>query len=381
MKTIAIDGRLIGRGTHSGVQEYASHIIEGVIAAAPNDKFRIFYNGFNLNAPKKLWLSQSNVRVVNWHVPNKALNLAFAALNWPKVDARLQADIFFSPHIDLVALDSAPHVMTFHDLSFLHYPQFFPFKLRAWHAMQLYKKTALGAAKIIADSEFTKNDIVKLLDVMPGKISVVYPGIDKQFKKLGAEDTRLIAFKNARQLHFPFALYLGTLEPRKNIPALIRAWDILKQDKKFSDLRLIIAGAPGWLYEDIIVEARKARFAEQIIFWGAVETEERVLLYNLSSVFVYPSFFEGFGLPPLEAQACGIPVVAASRTSLPETLNGSAMLVDPWRVADMADNLRECLTNTALREQMAAAGLKNSGRFSWQDAAHKTLQILHDASK
>ncbi len=381
MTQITIDARLLGRGTHSGIQEYATNIIEGIIAAAPDDQLKIFYNGLNLNNSPNSWQTRKNVQVVNWHIPNKILNASFAIFNKPKIDTVLKTSVFFSPHMDLVALGNTPHIMTFHDLSFLHHPNFFPAKLRWWHTMQHYKKSAAKAAQIIAVSEFTKNDLINLLGLNPKKISVVYSGIGKQFKKLDTRDPQLIHFKNNHALNFSFVLYLGTLEPRKNIPALIRAWHILKQNNNFSDLRLVIAGAPGWLYKDIMLEARKTKFSNQVIFWGPVKTEERVLLYNLSSVFVYPSFFEGFGLPPLEAQACGVPVVAADRTSLPEMLQNSALLIDPWRVSDLADKLYECLANNKLRKQLVTAGLQNAQRFSWQDATDKTLKILHDASK
>jgi glycosyltransferase involved in cell wall biosynthesis len=169
---------------------------------------------------------------------------------------------------------------------------------------------------------------------------------------------------------------MGTLEPRKNTGALVRAFDILKQDPVFRDLQLVIAGRPGWLYDDILRQIHNSPFREDIRFLGRVRTSDRVLLYNAASLFVYPSFFEGFGFPPLEAQACGIPVIASNRTSLPEILGDSAVLIDPWRIDELASAMREVLESPSASKKLVQLGLRNAERFDWEEAAKKTLKVF-----
>ena len=158
----------------------------------------------------------------------------------------------------------------------------------------------------------------------------------------------------------------------------MRAFSALKADPNFKDLRLIIAGRPGWLYHDIIKEIRNSRTKEDIILWGRVENADRIFLYNLAEAFVYPSFFEGFGLPPLEAQACGCPVVVANRTSLPEIMGNSALLHDPWRLDELTQALGKILTDRSLRLKLVSAGYKNSQRFNWQKTTADILKLFHD---
>lgn len=176
---------------------------------------------------------------------------------------------------------------------------------------------------------------------------------------------------------FPFILHLGTLEPRKNALAVIHAFSILKSQKKYHDLHLILAGAAGWLYQKIIRAAHTSPYAKHIHFWGKISQEEKIKLYNAAEVFVYPSFFEGFGLPPLEAQACGIPVVVSDRTSLPEVLGDSAVFIDPWKVAELAEAIAQIINNSATRQTLIKKGAENIKRFSWRETAEKTINVFN----
>ena len=365
MKILA-DVRLLARGEVSGIEEYTRNLFNALLAVDQENEYLFFYNGFKKRLLKDQ-ISVENARVINWRIPNKIFDFSSRFLGLPDLGSRFKADIVFSPHFNILAGRAAPRVVTFHDLSFLHHPDFFSWRQRFWHWLQNIKNQAKSAEKIIAVSEFTKNDLVNTLGVPPEKIQVVYSGI--------TEDFRLLAGRQP-PLPNPYILYLGTLEPRKNVLALIKAFNVLKSESAFKDFKLILAGRRGWLYDNMLKEASHSFYKQDIIFWGPVSHEEKIRLYNFARVFVYPSFFEGFGFPPLEAQACGCPAIVADRTSLPEIMGQSAILVDPWKTSDMAEAIKKILLDSQFREKLVLAGLENIKRFSWQNTARATISIF-----
>jgi glycosyltransferase involved in cell wall biosynthesis len=296
---------------------------------------------------------------------------------FPTLSSISDAEIVFSPHFNL--LRNGPRtkrIITFHDLSFLHYPEFYPIRKRFWHWQQSYKKQAQVASKIVAVSEFTRYDLIDTLCLEPQKIEVIHSGIDPFYRKLAEEDTALVSFKERHNLRDPFLLFVGVLEPRKNIPGLISAFDLLKQELA-SPLKLVIVGEKGWLYKKIFKRARASKFSGDIIFWGRASKPDLRCLYNLASVFVYPSFFEGFGFPPLEAQACDAPVVASNRSSLPEILGSSAILINPSDIYELAKAIEFLLDDSGLRKRYIELGRENIKRFNWTEAASKLIKIFN----
>lgn len=373
---ITIDTRLLGRGSYGGIQTYTAELARALLAAAPDVDFQFFHNGFRLHPLPDSLTASPNVSVVNWRIPNKLLNAGFALFGEPRLDRFFHSDVFFSPHFDLVATGSIPHVMTFHDLSFLHHPDFFSRRQRLWNMLQRYKAQAAHAAQLITDSTFTKSDLVQFLGVPEERITVIYPGIDERFRPLHPTDPQRETWRRARNIREPFLLYLGTLEPRKNILALLRAWELLRSRASFHNLQLVIAGAPGWLYRDVFTAIAASPYRYAIHLLGSVHPSEQVLLYNECAAFVYPSFFEGFGFPPLEAQACGAAVIVADRTSLPEVLHDGALFVDPWNVQELADAITQCLRDDAFVRVLRTHAINNSQRFRWQHTAQQTLTLL-----
>ncbi|TSA44317.1 glycosyltransferase family 1 protein [bacterium] len=374
---IFIDIRSLDARYTSGVPGYIKLLIENMLTEAPGEDYIFFANSFRRNLEKTDLPQKYKGTWLNLGLPNRLLDLTNHFLNFPKIDRIIPADVFFSPHFNILSFKNPEkHVLTIHDISFYHYPDFFSHRKQFWHWQQDWRKQIENAGRIIANSDYTGNDIIETLRTKPEKVKRIYPGVDPFYRKMNKNDVDLIRFRNEKGLNKPFLLSVGTLEPRKNIIATIRAFNFLKQSAAFRDLELIIVGPRGWLYDKILKEAKSSPWQNKIRIWGKATREEILFLYNLASVFVYPSFFEGFGFPPLEAQACGLPVVASNRSSLPEVLGKSALLTDPWRVGELALAIESVLTDNKTSEMLKIRGFENIKRFNWPNAAREVVALL-----
>ena len=359
-----------------GVFEYIRNIVPRMIQQGSDCEFVLFYNSHKQAQP--LFLDGRFANAHNFYsaYPNKILFASTQLLGKPKVDKLLGgADVVFSPHIISVALsDSARQVLVVHDVSFQRFPQFFDAKRRAWHRAMNIKKQVRAAQHIITPSYATKLDLISLYNTDPEKISVVPLGVSR-----ATTQPSLHCWEMLRQefsLSQPYILSLCVLEPRKNLKTLIRAFNAIADKPVFQNLKLVIAGPFGWSYKDILKQARASRFADRIAITGAVPENLKYELYRRSSVFVYPSFFEGFGLQPLEAMKAGVPVVASYSSSIPEVVGNAALLVDPRNARQIAAVIQEVLLDEPLRKTLIQAGANRVKRFSWDKCAAQTLDIL-----
>jgi len=374
---ILIDTRLLSKGRISGIEEYARFVIQHLLDNDSKNTYQFFYSGIKRAQFPEEW-KKKNTTVLEWNIPNKLLELSMRIFGFPHIEEGLNSDIVFSPHFNfLPKCKKAKRIITFHDLSFVHFPEFYPLRKRFWHWQQAYASQARSADAIIAVSEFTRQDIIATLGVMPEKVHTVYSGINPYYKQLAETDKTRATFVAKQGLTKPFLLFVGTLEPRKNISGIIRAFDVVKEDVFNRELQLVIVGKKGWLCDTIFRDARNAKWAKDIIFWGEASYEDLRLLYNLTEAFVYPSFFEGFGFPPLEAQACGAPVITSNRSSLPEIVGDSALLVDPWKVEELACAMQLILKNDVVKTELKKKGLENSRRFNWDKATDELMRVIH----
>lgn len=393
---ILVDVRLLAKGGRSGIEEYTHNLLRSLLTIDRDNDYTLFYNGFRKQPLKSFKLQNSGFKIIDWKIPNKILDAASRFLSWPKLDAFIKTDLIFSPHFNILAPTKTPRVITFHDLSFVHHPRFFSRKQRWWHWFQNIKTQAVRADHIIAVSQFTKNDLVDTFGLPPEKISVIYSGISEEFRLFSSKDDGMAASivndfghtaVNPKRKPIPAAttpiipaapyiLYLGTLEPRKNIRAVIRAFNSVKSDKNFADFKLVLAGRPGWLYDAILKEIANSPYRKDIVLPGQIEPTDRPQLYARASVFVYPSFFEGFGFPPLEAQVCGCPVIVSNRGSLPEIIGDSGLMAEPWAIEAIADAIKKIAGDHRLRQNIVSRGLQNAKRFNWPDAARQTLKTF-----
>jgi glycosyltransferase involved in cell wall biosynthesis len=267
---------------------------------------------------------------------------------------------------------SCPFVVTVHDLSFLYYPENFQTLKRLY--LQLFTRMSVRRARrVIAISENTKRDLVQQYAISATQVDMIHYGLDPIFRSLPA--AQVAEFRVKKGLPARFILFVGTLEPRKNVARLIEAYAGLPHDRP----PLMLIGGKGWLYEDIYARVEALGLGDSVHFVGYVPAKELPLWYNAADLFVYPSLYEGFGLPPLEAMACGTPVVTSTVSSLPEVAGQAGLLVEPTDIRALTAAMEQVLTDTAMQEEMQATGLIQARTFSWEKAAQRTVASYRSA--
>ena len=315
----------------------------------------------------------SNFRLARVVLPLRLLTILWHRLAVP-APAELftgPVDVFHSTDFVLPPLRRARGLITVHDLAFLRLPECAHPGLRSYLS-EAVPRSVRRAYHVLADSANTRQDLLDLLGVPADKISVVPAGVEARFRPVQNE-ADLNSVRQRYMLDEPFILTLGTLEPRKNLVRLIEAHDRWRQRVPTAPI-LVIAGGRGWLYDDILSAAeRHSDGAVRLI--GFVGDEDLPALYTLARAFAFPSLYEGFGLPPLEAMACGTPVVCSDRPSLPEVVGDAALMVDAEDIDAWSDALERVSGDAALRSELTERGLRQAQRFTWNQAAQKLLSV------
>ena len=373
---IGADIRVLGAGPHSGVQEYADQVLAHMIPLDPSIRWKLFHAG---RAPlhRLPWMNALNVEVTESRSSNRLLWARTRLTGKPHLDALVGgADAFFFPHFLLGATSpSCRRVMTWHDLSFERMPELFSFGRRWWHRLQMQpRRQAASAHRLIAVSKSTAQDLSSLYRVPTDRISVIHSGIAPGMTRPDTGDIE--RYRTRTMLPRRFVLSLSTLEPRKNLESLVAAFEQLSATSVFSDVGLVIAGPPGWLMQPLLRAVASSPARTKIVFLGPVRPDERALLLSAASVLAYPSLFEGFGFPPLEAMACGTPVVAAANSSLFETVGDAGLLIDAYAPGALAGALAAILSDGTLAETLRQRGYRHAEQFTWQRAAEKTLGVI-----
>jgi glycosyltransferase involved in cell wall biosynthesis len=356
----------------AGIGRYTRDLVAALAEIDRDNRYTLFCAGdAPLGTLRSSWPQNFTVRVSN--VPARWLTASWYKLRLPVPVERFagDCDIFHSPDFTLPPLRAARGVVTIHDLSFLRLPQFADPGL-AGHLSRATPAAVSRAARVLADSENTANDLGELLGVPQQKISVVTPGVGPRFRPV-RDSVRLNEVRARYNLPEWFILFVGTIEPRKNLARLISAFGALRRQTGLPHA-LVIAGGPGWLNQGIYEQVGKEGLTEHVCFPGFVADEDLPGLYTLADLFAFPSLYEGFGIPPLEAMACGTPVVASNRSSIPEVVGSAALLVDPEDVDGMADAMARVLGNASLRARLSDLGRAQAARFTWRAAAEKLLQ-------
>jgi glycosyltransferase involved in cell wall biosynthesis len=288
---------------------------------------------------------------------------------------RERAHLLHEPHYVLPPATRCRAVVTIHDCIHLMFPQYLPGRMAYYYARASMWSAVRKADRILTVSETSKRDILKFFDIPPEKVAVIYNAIDERFLSEPDEE-QMDRVRQRYQLDRPFLLYVGNIKPHKNLGRLIEAYALVRS-RGLDDLRLVIVGDQISKYPPLRQAVHRHRLDKDVRFLGFQPYDTLSVFYRLSRAFVFPSLYEGFGLPPLEAMACGTPVVTSNVSSLPEVAGGAAILVDPYDPVSIADGIVRAV-DSALRNELIEKGLARARDFSWTQSAAATHQIYMD---
>lgn len=353
MRKILLNGLQLS-DYNTGVQYYTKNLYDGL--ESTNLK------GVNI----RLLRSQDLGPVVNYN--NRVKRIFVENFSLLKLLRKNNFDLYHSPNYILPFFCNFPSVLTIHDLITLDYPDFCQTESVVYFRLSL-SRSVKQASKIIAVSQTVKNDILRHFDIPEDKIKVIYHGLNPIFKKSIDE-----SILKKHLLPGKYILFVGNIEPKKNLNRLIRAFDQLKKNTEMPH-KLVIVGKKGWKYKSIFKTISELKIAKEIVFCGYVPEGDLPVIYSMADLFVFPSLYEGFGFPPLEAMACGVPVLASTKGALPEITGGNCLLVDPYQVDEIANGMHKILTDHSLKQKLISDGNKWVKQFSWEKAAKETLSV------
>jgi glycosyltransferase involved in cell wall biosynthesis len=367
---IAIDAHAVGTGL-AGNETYIANLIE---ALAEIDKA----NRYTLYVTKQEAFTRFHNR---W--PNFTPRLTLPHTPLVRIPITLVAELRRRPvdllHVQYTAPPFAPCpvVPTIHDLAFEHIPE--TFKRRSWMQLRLtVRRTARRAAHIITVSEFSRRDLVETYRIAPEHITVTPEAAPRSFQP--ADIAEIERVRALYKIEGDYILAVGSIQPRKNLARLLAAYSDLLRARTHAKLpRLVLVGKRAWLYEETLRSVGELGLEESVTFTGYVPERDLPPLYSGALCFVYPSYFEGFGLPPLEAMKCGAPVITGNRTSLPEVVGTAGLMVDPFDKDALAEAMRRVIDDPQLRQTLRERGLIQARSFDWRETARLTLQAYERA--
>ncbi len=351
----------------AGIHRYIHNLLLNLALTAQENRYTVFLSDRRFPPNPALILRTSRLPTAQ-----PLVRIGWEQLVQPFVLWREKIDLLHSLAFVTPLLSPCPAVVTIYDLSFILLPRNFRHGRRLYLAL-FSRLSARKARRIITISESTRRDTVRWLNVPSEKIDVVYCGVDQAFHPLPEEE--VASFRQKYGLPERFILFVGTIEPRKNVARLIEAYSLLGDGQ----IKLVIGGARGWFYKEVFVRLEELGLTDNVLFPGYIPPAELPLWYNAAELFVYPSLYEGFGLPPLEAMACGTPVITSNVSSLPEVVGEAGLTVDPMDSKGLAEAIHRVLGDETLRQSMREQGLARAGRFSWAKAARETVEVYRRA--
>lgn len=363
----------------AGIGRYTRELLRALAALDTATHYRLFYAARRPAHPLP-------PLPANFHVTALPFHDIWLARLWQRAQLPLPVelitgplDLFHSPDFTLPPVRrGTPALLTVHDLSFVRDPESAAPTLRAY-LNTVVPRSVARADHILADSQATRNDLLELYRAPADKVSVLYSGVDPVFQPV-TDPAALAAVRAKYDLGTaPFIFSVSTLQPRKNHVRLIQAFAALSQSLDAS-LQLVIAGGKGWLYDSIFAEVERRGLQERVRFPGFVADADLPALYSAARVLAYPSLYEGFGLPLLEAMACGTPVVTSTASCLPEVAGDAALLVDPFDVPALASALERTIADEALRAGLIARGFARARAFTWEAAARQLIDLYRRLS-
>ncbi|GHO44979.1 glycosyltransferase family 4 protein [Ktedonospora formicarum] len=357
----------------AGIGTYVRRLVDAMLALDTTNSYTLLTSG----RPGKdhPFPEGEHVRGRSMLIPDRYLNIL-----WYRWRAPLPAnlftgpiDIYHNPDFVLPPLNKRTRkIVTVHDLAFLEHPEYAAPALAAYLSQVVPR--AINEADVIATvSHEVSRTLIKHFQAPVEKLTVIPNGVGSYFKRV-SDPVLLEATRNKFGLKLPFILAVGTLEPRKNHLGLIKAYHQLYQQKK-APAMLAIAGGKGWLYDETHELVSKLKLEKRVLFLGRVSDLELVHLYSMAQIFAFPSFFEGFGIPPIEAMACGAPVITSNISSLPEVVGEAALKVDPYSIDELAHAIAQLTESETLRQELRQKGYEQARKFTWEQSARKMLSV------
>jgi glycosyltransferase involved in cell wall biosynthesis len=355
---IGIDASRAIAAHPTGTEVYSRRLIQALLRLESSHRFRLYFR----EPPAAGSIAGADLRTIPF--PRLWTHLR---LSWEM--ARRPPDALFVPAHVLPLVHPRASLVTIHDLGYLHFPETHP-RLQHLYLDVSTRWNARAAAHVLADSEATKADLVAQYAIPPDKISVAYPGCDQTLAP-ARDPARIAAVKARYGIARDYFLYLGTLQPRKNLARVIDAFASIE-----TEAVLVLAGKRGWLYDDLFSQVRRLEVEKRVLFPGYIPEEDKAALLGGALAFVFPSLYEGFGLPVLEAHAGGCPVITSNTSSLPEAAGDAALLVDPQDTSAIAAAMQRIANDPSLRKALVERGFANARRFSWATCAQTVLDAI-----
>ena len=372
---IGIDASRTTAAHRTGTENYSLHLIRHLVTLSEGHRCRLY---FNQPPPPDLMPATVEQRIMPFPRLWTHVRLSWEMLADPP-------DLLFVPSHVLPLIHPRCSVVTVHDLGYVYYPEAHTLSQNLYLRWST-RYNARSARRVLADSEATRQDLIDHYQIPEERIVVVYPGRDESLAPVH-DPERLAAVQARYGLGRSYLLYVGTLHPRKNLVRLVQSFGALvgsaapETGERPRGLQLVLAGQKGWLYDEIMREVRRLDLADHIVLTGYVPDEDLPALLSGALAFVFPSLYEGFGLPILEAMACGTPVICSNASSLPEVAGDAALLVDPLDTEQLTSALQRLTTSEGLRNELVAKGFRQVQRFSWRRCAEETLGVLEDAAR
>lgn len=373
---IAFEGQTIAKSNMTGIGCYALNIIKNVIALGFDNSYRINIFDF-LGRNNSAGNIAKAVSIANIEIRECNLLPYGLYARYHSIFGKLPYESYFGRKPDISHFFNfvipekikSRTITTVHDMVFMRYPETMNrvnYEILRKHLARSCKE----ADAIVTVSENSRREIAEFMKVPIDKIYVTYNAVDKSVYYPQKDRERL---KKKYGIDAPYILYLGTLEPRKNVPVLIKAFSAVSE--KFSGLKLVLAGSKGWKSENVYRLVNELGLEKNVIFTGYVDEEDKPALYSCAEIFVFLSLYEGFGIPPLEAMACGTPVICSNTSSLPEVVGDAGVLVDPANEEQIIYEIERLMYDSTVKEALSGKGVIQAGKFDWKDAASTILSI------
>lgn len=367
---IALNARLMLNNRLEGIGMVTHEVMKRIVQDHPGDQFDYYFD----RKFDPTFVHGSNVQAHNFFPVTRLPILIRYWLNHPvrKAVKERKSNVFFSPDGFIPLGMSTPKVSMVHDVAFLRYPEHLQPRIRRFYATWMPRFLAY-TNHIITVSEFSKRELMDGYKIPGDKISVVYNATSEAFKPLTVEQQQTVREKYSKGK--PFFLFLGAIHPRKNVITLVRAFHQFKSATT-NDIQLVLAGRAGWMTDDLMKEIANSPFKSDIHLPGYVRTSDAAALTGSAEVMIYPSIYEGFGLPLIEAMTCGVPVICSDASSLPEVAGNAALLFEPKDVNHLTQHMEALTNNSVLRSELIQKGYERSKFFSWDKAAGEIYEIL-----